>query len=83
MSRLRDRLPVGSRGRLRVAVYDEMIRFNIILVNDHICVAQACMPSARGVDSPTLLIRRMKPDGGLYPVFEQVFESIAERSTPV
>lgn len=83
MSRLRDRLPADSRDRLRLAVYDETIRFNIILVNDHICVAQPYMPTLRGVDSPTLLIRRTEPDGGLYPVFEQLFESIAERSTPV
>jgi len=80
---LRDRFPADSRDRLRLAVYDETIRFNIILVNDHICVAQAYMPSARGVDSPTLLIRRTQSDGGLYPVFEQVFEAIAERSRPV
>lgn len=83
MSRVRDRLPADSRDRLRLGIYDETIRFNIILVNDDICVAQAYMPSARGVDSPTLLIRRTKPAGGMYPVFEQVFEAIAERSTPL
>lgn len=83
MSRLRNRLPAGSRERLRLAVYDETIRFNIILVDQDTCVAQPYMPTARGVDSPTLLIRRIRPDGGLYPVFEQVFESIAERSTPL
>lgn len=83
MSRLRDRLPANSRDRLALAVYDETIRFNIILVNDDICVAQAYMPTARGVDSPTLLIRRTNSAGGLHPVFEQVFESIAERSRPI
>jgi hypothetical protein len=83
MSRLRDRLPADSGNRLRLAVYDETIRFNIILVDDDICVAQPYMPTARGVDSPTLLIRRTMPPGGLYPVFEQVFESIAERSRPI
>lgn len=83
MSRLRDRLPADSRDRLRLAIYDETIRFNIILVDEDICVAQPYMPAARGVDSPTLLIRRTKPAGGLYPVFEQVFEAMAERSTPL
>ena len=83
MSRLRYRLPDDARDRLRIAVYDETIRFNIILIDDETCVAQPYMPAARGIDSPTFLIRRTNPVGGLYPVFEQVFESIAERSTPL
>ncbi len=83
MSRLRDRLAEDRRDRLRLAVYDETIRFNLILVDDHTCVAQPYMPTARGVDSPTLLIRRTSPSGGLYPVFEQVFEALAERSRPI
>jgi hypothetical protein len=82
MSRLRDRLPGDARERFRLAVYDETIRFNIILVDDSTCVAQPYLPSARGLDSPTLLIRRASATGGLYPVFEQVYEVLAERSRP-
>jgi hypothetical protein len=34
------------------------------------------------LDSPTLLLRRSNALGGLYPVFEQVYDAIAERSKP-
>jgi Domain of unknown function (DUF5919) len=83
LTRLRARLPDDQRDRLRIALYDETIRFNIILVDDSACVVQPYMPQARGVDSPTLLIRRNNQPGGLYPVFEQVYESIQERSKPL
>jgi hypothetical protein len=80
MIRLRDRLGGDSRDRLRIGVYDETIRFNLILVDDHTCVAQPYMPTVRGIDSPAFLIRRNDQVAGLFPVFEQVFEAIAERS---
>jgi len=83
MSRLRDRLPAEARDRLRLAVYDETIRFNIVLVNDRVCVVQPYLPQARGIDSPTLLIRRNSIPGGLYPVFEQVYDAMAERSRQI
>jgi hypothetical protein len=79
--RLRDRLPEEFRDRLRIATYDETIRFNLIFVDDHTCVAQPYLPTARGVESPTLLIRRTSADGGLYPVFDQVFEALLKRSS--
>ena len=83
MTRLRDRLPEEAQGRLRLAVYDETIRFNILLFDSDTAVVQPYMPQARGIDSPTLLIRRNAAPSGLYPVFEQVYEAIAERSKPV
>ncbi len=83
MARFRDRLPDGAGERLRLAVYDETIRFNLILSGDHTCVAQPYLPKARGVDSPTMLIRASHPPGGLFPVFEQVYEALAGRSTLV
>jgi Domain of unknown function (DUF5919) len=81
--RFRDRLPDGAGERLRLAVYDETIRFNLILSGDRICVAQSYLPRARGVDSPTLLIQATDAPGGLFGVFEQVYEALAERSKPV
>ena len=83
MSRLRDRLPAEARDRMRLAVYDETIRFNIVLVDDRACVVQPYLPQARGIDSPTLLIRANGAPGGLYPVFEQVYDAIAERSRQI
>jgi len=83
MTRHRDRLPAGAQDRMRLGVYDETVRFNIILVDDQACVVQPYLPRARGVDSPTLLIRRQDTPGGLYPIFEQVYEAIAERSREI
>ncbi|QOC93308.1 DUF5919 domain-containing protein [Micromonospora craniellae] len=72
--RVRDRVPVALRDRLELATYDETLRFNIILVDD-LCVAQPYLGSNRGVDSPAFVMRQGQPGVGLYPVFEQVFES--------
>ena len=83
MSRLRERLPEDVRDRLRLAVYDETIRFNIVLVDDRACVVQPYLPKARGIDSPTLLIRRNGTRSGLYPIFEQVYDAMAERSRQI
>jgi hypothetical protein len=40
----------------------------------------AAGPNARGIDSPTLLLRRDDRPGGIYPIFEQLYEAVAERS---
>ena len=77
---MRDRLPCDARDRIRIAVYDETIRFYIILVDDRTCVVQPYLPHARGIDGPTLLLQRSDAADGLYPVFEQVYESLEERS---
>jgi hypothetical protein len=80
LARFRDRLPDGADERLRLAVYDETIRFNLIISGDHLCVAQSYLPKARGVDSPTMLIQATTAPSGLFGVFEQVYEALAERS---
>lgn len=80
--RVRDKLSDEARDRLRIAVYDETVRFNITIADDT-CVVQPYLPDARGVDSPTLVLcRDLVPAGGLFSVFEQVFTSLWERSTP-
>ena len=83
LARVRDRLPDEVRDRLRLAVYDETIRFNLIISGDRTCIAQPYLPKARGVDSPTMLIQATTAPGGLFGVFEQVYEALAERSKPV
>ncbi|WP_433499071.1 DUF5919 domain-containing protein [Sphaerimonospora sp. CA-214678] len=47
------------------------------------CVVRPYLPAARGVGSPTLVIADDTAADGLFPVFDQVFTSIWERSTPV
>lgn len=80
LTRLRSRLPTDAQDRLTVAVYDETIRFNIVLIDGTTCVMQPYLPQARGVDAPTFLIERDDEGTGLYHTFEQVFTELAGRS---
>ena len=82
VQKVRERLPANTRDRLRVATYDETIRFNIMLVNADQGVVQPYLSTARGVESPTLLLRRRPRRRGLYDVFEQTFDWLVEQSTP-
>lgn len=83
LCRLRDRLTAPERSRFEIAVYDETIRFNIFLIDGVTCIVQPYLPDARGVDSPTLVIERTGATQSLYPVFDQVFSSLWERSKPI
>ncbi|GAB1331686.1 DUF5919 domain-containing protein [Streptomyces sennicomposti] len=76
------RLSPEAQGRIEIGVYDEPIRFNLLLVDAELCVAQTYLPQARGIDSPTFVIRRRRPTGGLYSSFEQVFSAMWERREP-
>lgn len=79
MERLSERLTEDARARLQFAVYDEPIRFNVFLIDGQLCVAQPYLPQTRGVDSPTMLLRKRPSSGGLFPTFERVFTSLWER----
>lgn len=57
--------------------------YNILIAEGRACVVQPYLPQARGVDSPTLLIRPAAEPGSLYPVFEHVWDALAKRSTPL
>jgi hypothetical protein len=81
LQRVRQRLPADVQERLQVGTYDETIRFNIILVNREIAVVQPYLSTARGVESPTFLLRRRVGRQGLFAVFEQMFIWLSERST--
>lgn len=76
--RVGDRLTPQARERLHIAVYDETVRFNIMLVDNTTGVVQPYLPASRGVEAPTFLIHRHSPSTGLFPVFEQVFTSLWE-----
>lgn len=77
--RVAGRLSPEAAERLQIGVYDEPIRFNILLIDSQLCVAQPYLPEVRGVDSPTLLIRKRRAAGGLYSTFDQIFSSLWER----
>ena len=80
---VRDTLPEEHRANLEIAVYDETLRFNIVLVDEHLCVAQPYLPDSRGVNAPTFVVDRRAATHGLYPVFEQVFTGLWQRSRPL
>lgn len=69
LRRVQDRLPFECRENLQVAVYDETIRFNIILIHERLCVVQPYLPHSRGLESPTFVVERRDPSSGLYAVF--------------
>jgi uncharacterized protein DUF5919 len=80
--KVQERLPAEARDRVEVRLYDETVRFNITLIDHSLCIVQPYLPDARGVDSPTFVIRRKTPDLGLYRIFEHVYNSLWERGKP-
>lgn len=81
MKRLRRKLSSDGQQRFTVAVYDEVPRFNITLIDDDLCIVQPYLLDTRGLDSPTFLIDRQGDNVGLYPVFEQTYLTLLDRST--
>lgn len=83
VQRVRERLSETARDRLFIATYDETIRFNITIVDGALAIVQPYLHAARGVEAPTLLVRRRDAVSGLFPVFEQTFSWLWERSVRV
>lgn len=79
--RIQARLDSSIRDQFTLAVSDEIIRFNIILVDDNFGVFQPYLPEARGVDSPTFVMETDSPGTGFFHVFDQVFTSLWKRAT--
>jgi uncharacterized protein DUF5919 len=79
--RVRDRMPEASQDRLRIAVYNETIRFNIVLIDDQVCIVQPYLPGIRGIDSPTFVIQNTLASG-LFSMFTEVFKWLWERGQP-
>lgn len=80
VKRVRDKLSSDARDRLEIRTYDEVIRFNVLLIDAQTCIIQPYLPEARGVDSPTLVASRRWPTAGLYPIFDQIFAALWDRS---
>jgi lambda repressor-like predicted transcriptional regulator len=84
LQRLRTRLDEPIRDRLRLATYDQTIRFNIIVVKrpeTTTAVVQPYLPHTRGVDSPTF-VARQTPEPGLFDTFYQVLADLNDCATP-
>jgi Domain of unknown function (DUF5919) len=74
------RLTPDAAANLRIRTYDETIRFNITIVDDSLCVVQPYLPDARGIDSPTLVMRRDTNPTGLFDTFHHVFNALWDRA---
>jgi hypothetical protein len=83
LRRVRTKLSPEAKPNLKIHTYDEVVRFNITIIDDDTCVVQPYMPDARGVESPTLVMEKQAVGVGLFDTFEQVFTSMWERSTEV
>lgn len=79
--RVGKRVGADARARLQLASYDEIPRFNLLLVDHRVAVVQPYLPFHRGVESPTLLLRRQTSTPGLFAIFAQLFDELWERST--
>jgi hypothetical protein len=80
--RVRRRLSEQAGQRLALATYDEVIRFNVVLVDDRVCIMQPYLPGVRGLDSPTFVITNDSRSDGLYATFTAVFDWLWGRGTP-
>lgn len=84
LRRLRTLLDAEAADRLEIRIYDETLRFNILIIDGITAVVQPYMPRARGVDSPTLVMNdSTETESGLFPIFDQLFAQMWERSRPI
>lgn len=81
--RVRDHLDPAIWDRFAIALSDDIVRYNIILVDDRFGVFQPYLPEARGVDSPTFVMETQSPDSGFFHIFDQVFTSLWKRATVI
>lgn len=83
LARMRLSLAEDVRQRLVLATYDEPVRFNIVLIDNVLCIVQPYLSGVRGLDSPTLLIKRQPTGEGLFSLFEQTCNWLWGQACPV
>ncbi|WP_298178737.1 DUF5919 domain-containing protein [Saccharomonospora sp.] len=83
LQRLHTKLSPEAKPNLRLRTYDEVVRFNITLIDDVTCVIQPYLPDARGVESPTIVAEKQTGTPGLFETFAQVFESLWARGKEI
>ncbi|MEU5690926.1 DUF5919 domain-containing protein [Actinosynnema sp. NPDC020468] len=80
LRRVGNKVSSTAQGRLEIRVYDEPLRYNILVTDQARCVVQPYLPNARGVESPTLVIEKDETTPGLFGTFSQVFDSMWTRA---
>jgi hypothetical protein len=79
--RVAGRLSDEARSRLHLATYDATLRFNLVFVDHRLAVVQPYLPFHRGVEAPTVLLRRQRTVPGLFATFAGLFDELWARST--
>lgn len=74
------RQKLAEPGRIEIRVYDETPRFNAYLVDGDLAVVQPYLRRARGVESPSFVLRAeggaSDPRRGLFTLFQEEFEQL-------
>lgn len=83
LQRVRKKLPEDTPGQLLLRVYDEPARFNVTVIDNAVCIVQHYLPHARGLESPTLVVKNLPDRKGLFDAFSQVFDSLWERGKDI
>lgn len=80
LRRVGAKISPDARGQLHIRIYDEPLRYNILITDQAKCVVQPYLPDARGVESPTFVIEKDDAVPGLFATFSQVFDSMWNRA---
>jgi transcriptional regulator with XRE-family HTH domain len=77
MLKVQESLSSEAQSRLQLRVYDATPRFNILIVDQAEAIVQPYLPSARGLESPTFVLRYAEAEPhGLFHTFAEVFNEI-------
>lgn len=79
VTQVRAGLDHESSPRLKIGTYDETIRFNLIFLDDSVCIAQPYLHGVRGLETPTLMVSKTK-DGGIYESLRACYDWLRARA---
>lgn len=73
LKRAHRHLPAEMAHRLQLRTYDAPLRFHIMVVDDTLALVQLYLPTARGTESPALVLRPTTTPPDLFTEFATVF----------
>ncbi|MEM9655863.1 MAG: DUF5919 domain-containing protein [Actinomycetota bacterium] len=79
VERVRPKLQPGAATNLRIGTYDETIRFNLIFVDQDVCIMQPYLHGDRGISTPTIVVKK-QPEPGIYDTMWASYQWLRERA---
>lgn len=76
-------LRAEAADRVQVRVYDETVRFQVMLIDGSLGIMQPYLPRGRGLDSPTFVMQPLVGAPSLYSTYRQMFDDIWARGAEV